>query len=193
MLIVTRKIVEALVIPSLKVSLTVQNTEGRRVRLAVSAPPEIPVVREEGSSRTDRHRQPEMRMEGVRVLLADADASLIERYETHLSSLGFVVITAGNGIECLARLRERMPHLVVLDAGLLWGRTEGVLAVMNERADVPDAPVLVIYDRACESARDAVLPFGTRDFAAKPLTPRQLAARICKLLAFPIDGGERQS
>ena len=40
---------------------------------------------------------------------------------------------ACSGIECLSRLRNRIPHLIVLDAGLLWGQAAGFLAIMDER------------------------------------------------------------
>ncbi|WP_425400183.1 carbon storage regulator [Aeoliella sp.] len=190
MLVVTRKIAEAIVVPSLNVSLAVQSIEGRRVRLAASAPPEIPVFREEVSARTNPQPQPELRMEGVRVLLADADISLARCYAAHLSLLGFEVTTAGNGVECIARLREQRPHLVVLDVGLLWGRAEGVLALMVEQIDVPEIPVIVTYDQFGEQGLPAVHSFRVSDYAAKPLTPSQLAKRIRELLAFPINGGD---
>lgn len=190
MLVVTRKIAEAIVVPSLEVSLTVQSIEGRHVRQGVSAPPVIPVLRGEVSSRTNPQVQPESRREVVRVLLADADPLLIDCYAAHLSELGFDVTTAGNGVDCVARLRERTPHLIVLDAGLLWGRAEGVLAIIAERADVSDVPVLVTYEAAYESMLPVIRPFGGSDYAAKPLKPPQLAARIRELLALSINNDE---
>ncbi|MBR9803318.1 carbon storage regulator [Aeoliella sp.] len=189
MLVVTRKLTEAIEIPSLNVSLAVQSVEGRRVRLAVSAPPEFPLSREEVATRTNPQSYPETRMEGVRILLADGDSSLVKVYATHLSLLGFEVATAESGVECFARLRDQMPHLVVLDAGLLWGRAAGVLAVMKEHTELPAVPVLMTYDRTCEQALPDLYSFHVSDYAEKPLTPSQLAQWIRELLAFPSIGG----
>lgn len=190
MLVVTRKNTEAIVVPSCNVSLAVQSVEGWRVRLAVSAQPEIPVFREEVSAQTNSQPQREMSMEGVRVLLADADTLLAKCYATHLSLLGFDVTTAGDGVECIARLREQIPNLVVLDAGLLWGRAEGVLALMMEQIDIPEIPVIVTYHQAGEQELPAVHSFRVSDYAAKPLTPSQLVECIRELLAFPINGDD---
>lgn len=195
MLVLTRKVGEAIVVPPFDVSVTVQSVKGRRVRLAVSAPDEVPVHREEVWSRINSHPQPaldDLPMEGVRILLADADAALVTSYEAYLSLAGYEVTAAGDGLACVARLREQTPHLVVLDAGLLWGRAEGVLALMKEQDDLPEVPVLVTYDRADRPALSGVQPFGVYDYAAKPLTPRRLAERIRELIAFPVEDYERQ-
>lgn len=190
MLVLTRKVGEEIVIPSLDVSVSIQSVKGRRVRLAVSAPPEIPVHRDEVWSRINPEPQPdvqELPMESVRVLLADADAPLAAHYENHLSRLGYEVTVARDGLSCVARLREWTPHLVVLDAGLLWGRAEGVLALMDEHADVPDVPVLLTYDEDQGPALSSLQEFGVCDFAAKPLPPQQLAARVRELIPFQVE------
>lgn len=76
MLVLTRKVGEEIVISSLNVSVVVRSVHGRRVRLAVSAPPEIPVHREEVWTRDRRdnpYPQPcveELPVQGIRVLLA---------------------------------------------------------------------------------------------------------------------------
>ena len=47
-----------------------------------------------------------------------------------------------SGLECVARLRERVPDVLVLEPQLPWGGGEGVLAIMGE---VP---------RACDRSRN---------------------------------------
>ena len=189
MLVLTRRIGEEIVISSLDVSVAVQSVQGRSVRLAISASPEISIHREGVWSRINQQPQPaldDLPMEGVRILLADADASLATSYVAYLSQVGYQVTTAHDGLSCVSCLRERTPHLVVLDAGLLWGRPDGVLAVMQEHADVPDVPVLVTYDQGHLHALLSLGRFGVADYVAKPLTPQRLAERIRELLAFPV-------
>lgn len=66
------------------------------------------------------------------LLFADADRELREIYPSLLSHKGFVVETAGDGLECLAKLRQFMPDLLILDLELPWGGGDGVLGVMRE-------------------------------------------------------------
>ncbi len=49
----------------------------------------------------------------IRVLMADPDESLPLVYREPLSREGFQLITAINGSECIARLRERVPEALV--------------------------------------------------------------------------------
>jgi carbon storage regulator len=52
MLVLSRKLGEQIVVPSLDLAVTVVAIEGNKVRLGISAPPEVAVYREEIWSRT---------------------------------------------------------------------------------------------------------------------------------------------
>lgn len=190
MLVLTRKVGEAIVIPSLGVSVTVRSTSGRRTRLAVSAPQDISVDRAEVRSRDEP--QPESHLvqrpgEGIRVLLADADASSVSRHEKHLSRLGFHVDHVSDGCACASRLREQAFHVLVLDAGLLWGRAEGILALMEEHFTIPAVPVLVSYAERDRRKLAELRRFGVCGFIEKRTTPQQLAAYIWRTIPFPAE------
>jgi carbon storage regulator len=47
MLVLSRKIGERIVLPNYELSITIVGVEGNRVRLGISAPPEVGVYREE--------------------------------------------------------------------------------------------------------------------------------------------------
>lgn len=66
------------------------------------------------------------------VLIAEADRELREAYVQFLSSLGFEIHIAADGLECMSKLRRFLPDVLILDLELLWGGGEGVLAVMRE-------------------------------------------------------------
>ena len=80
----------------------------------------------------------------VRVLMADPDESHHPLYRESLRSEGFEVDTALSGLECVSRLRERLPHVLVLEPLLPWGGGDRVLAVMDENPDLADVPVMVL-------------------------------------------------
>jgi DNA-binding response OmpR family regulator len=119
----------------------------------------------------------------ARVLIADPDERLLATYREHLWA-DFDLVTATNGVECLARLRERTPDVLVLEPELLWGGGAGVLAVMHHISRLALVPVMILT--ACRDVRvlKGVAPFRIRDYCVKPLEPGQLAARIRTLLGL---------
>ncbi|MDA1055986.1 MAG: response regulator [Planctomycetota bacterium] len=117
-----------------------------------------------------------------RVLIADPDEPLRQRYSEFLTRDGFQVATAANGLECAAQLRRFRPDVLVLEPALPWGQGDGVLALMHEEADVPLASVIVLTAMRDVDALCRVLEFPLDDFVRKPLEPSQLARKIHRLL-----------
>jgi DNA-binding response OmpR family regulator len=77
------------------------------------------------------------------VLIAEADADLRAIYQRFFSYHSWQVQTAGGGLECLAKLRQLPPDLLVLDWELPWGGGEGVLTLMRENPRLRRVPVLL--------------------------------------------------
>ena len=117
-----------------------------------------------------------------RILLADRDEALLAEYREYLLRDGFDVITAIDGLDCVAKLRRCRPEALVLDPGLLWGDGEGVLAMMHEEADVPLVPVMVLADHANSRGQFGVGVFAVRVFHLKPVAPHRLAQSLRGLL-----------
>jgi DNA-binding response OmpR family regulator len=117
----------------------------------------------------------------VRVLLADGNQSLLAEYSGYLRQKGFEVATAANGLECIARLREFEPNVLVLEADLQWGWGEGVLARMFEDSDLPRVPVIVLADPYERGARARLAAFPISEFHLKPIMPAMLALWIHRL------------
>jgi len=74
------------------------------------------------------------------VLHADGDRETRITHADFLASRGFQMQTAGDGIDCLQKLRQAVPDLLILDRELPWGGGDGVVAVMREpeRNNTPD-------------------------------------------------------
>jgi CheY-like chemotaxis protein len=78
--------------------------------------------------------------------------------------VGFDVVTTCSGLECAARLRERVPDVLVLEAHLPWGLGDGVLALMGVDPHFATIPVMVLTshhesDALCRVARFPVSSF----------------------------------
>jgi anti-anti-sigma factor len=127
----------------------------------------------------------------IRVLLADPDESLLASTCGFLSRNGFKVATAANGLDCLARLRDFKPDVLVLDPEIAWGQGDDVLALMQEEADVPSVPVLILSDTEPTVLEPA---YSIQEHLAKPLAPELLANRIRWLYeCAPPPGGYHSS
>ena len=121
----------------------------------------------------------------IRVLMADPDESLQPVYRESLEREGFEVVTAFSGLECVARLRECVPDLLVLEPQLPWGGGDGVLAMMGEIPQLANIPVMVLTSCRDPQVLNRVARFPVSDFHLKPLAPDRLAARLRSLLRHP--------
>jgi DNA-binding response OmpR family regulator len=117
--------------------------------------------------------------------MADPDESLQPAYREPLAEEGVEMVAAFSGLECVARLRERVPDVLVLEPQLPWGGGDGVLAIMGEVPQLATVPVMVLT--SCRDPRllEAVARFPVTDYQLKPLAPDRLAGRLRTILAHP--------
>jgi DNA-binding response OmpR family regulator len=116
-----------------------------------------------------------------RVLIADPDESLLAAYREVLRG-DFDVITAPDGVECMARLRDCLPDVLVLEPQLPRGGGDGVLAMMHESPDLAIVPVMILTSCRDRHVLGSVAPYRISDYHVKPLAPRELATRIQTML-----------
>lgn len=121
----------------------------------------------------------------MRVLMVDPDAALPSVYREPLLREGFQLVTAGSGQECVARLRERVPDVLVFEPHMPCGGGNEVLRTMGESLDLAMVPVMILT-----SCRDAdflkgVVHFPINDYHLTPLAPDRLAGRLRLLLDHP--------
>jgi DNA-binding response OmpR family regulator len=122
-----------------------------------------------------------------RILLADTDKGLLDRYREFLSGQGFEVATATTALDCVEQLRTFRPHVLVLEPDLPWGWGEGVIARMREEADLPLVPVILLTVRRDKDGLCASRDFPIRACHVKPVSPTVLARSIEALA--PDNGG----
>jgi CheY-like chemotaxis protein/anti-anti-sigma regulatory factor len=140
----------------------------------------------EAESPPSHGRHPEV---AIRVLLADPDERLLVSNRVFLSRNGFEVATATNGLECLEKLRDFRPDVLVLEPEMSWGQGDDVLALMEQEADVPRVPVLILSG-GYDTSRFPEPAYSIHEHQAKPLPPELLANRIRWLFeSSPPPGG----
>ena len=109
--------------------------------------------------------------------MADPDELLQPVYREPLAQEGFDVVAACSGLECVARLREYVPALLVLEPQLPWGGGDGVLALMGEVLALANVAVMVLTSCRDPQILDRVARFPISDYQVKPLGADRLAVR----------------
>jgi DNA-binding response OmpR family regulator len=117
--------------------------------------------------------------------MADPDAAIFTLYRESLSREGFELGAAASGLECVARLRERVPDVLVLEPHMPWGGGDGVLATMGEVPHLATVPVMILTSCRDPNVVNRMARFPISDYHLKPLAPDRLAERLRSLLSHP--------
>jgi len=117
------------------------------------------------------------------VLVVDDDARVLELLDIAFRAHGFKVVKAADGDEAIRRIAGDRPDLVVLDVRL--PKKSGLEVCEIIRRDPTDSrlPIIVISAAAETESRLRAFTCGADDFVAKPFSPKELVARIRRLLA----------
>lgn len=114
-----------------------------------------------------------------RILLIDDDEALCDLLTEYLVGEGFVVESAHNGPEGVARALAGDWDVIVLDVMLPGMNGFDVLKGIQAHSNVP---VLMLTARGEDTDTVLGLELGADDYAAKPCSPRVLVARLRNLL-----------
>ncbi|MDD5288816.1 MAG: response regulator transcription factor [Dehalococcoidales bacterium] len=115
-----------------------------------------------------------------KVLVVDDDVDFTEIVNVVLSREGLDVLTASNGREALRILFEAKPDLVLLD--VIMPQMDGwqTCKYIREASDIP----IIILSGQSRSEDDIVrgLDHGADEYILKPISNRELAARVKAIL-----------
>jgi DNA-binding response OmpR family regulator len=123
-----------------------------------------------------------MSSNGRLILVADDDGDILALVKTVLERSGHEVMTAGDGVEALALVRDRRPDLAVLDVSMPKLDGLEVLRSLREDDATSELPVVLLSARAQEA--DVALGFatGASAYMRKPFSPHELSARVGELI-----------
>ena len=128
-------------------------------------------------------------MEGKKILVVDDDPDIRDVLTMVLGSHGYTVVTANDGEECLDRLNEEKPNLMILD--LLMPKVDGfaVCKALQEPgwSEFQDMPVIVLTSVREEASRrryelETGQKLSTDKYLEKPVPPKILLDAVGKLL-----------
>ena len=118
-------------------------------------------------------------MAGETILVVDDEKNIVELARLYLEDAGYVVESAYDGAEALAKIRSLRPALVVLD--LMLPKIDGWEVCRRVRA-TSDVPIIMLTARSEDVDKIVGLELGADDYLTKPFNPRELVARVMAVL-----------
>ncbi len=126
-------------------------------------------------------------MAEARILLIDDDPDFVEATRTVLESVPYDIIVAYDGDEGLVKVQEERPDLILLD--IIMPTQDGfhVCEKLKSDPELWHIPVIMLTSLAQHigsttySVQDGMM-LEADDFIDKPVRPKELLARVARLL-----------
>jgi len=115
----------------------------------------------------------------ARILVADDDRKHAQLIRLYLEREGHQVLTVSDGRAALDQARARRPDLLVLDIMMPFVDGLDVCRILRAESNVA---ILLVTARSSENDMLLGLDIGADDYLAKPVSPRELTARVRALL-----------
>lgn len=122
-----------------------------------------------------------------KLLVVDDDPDILDAITTILGTQPYSIDTARDGVECMDKVREDTPDLIILD--LLMPRKDGFAAVRELRQNPKYAklPILILTSVREDASRrryelETGLAMDVQDYVEKPISPMELIERVKSLL-----------
>ena len=112
------------------------------------------------------------------ILIIDDEPDLLRVLVKRLKDAGYGVMAFDNALEGLARVKNIMPSLIILD--VMMPKMDGMQLKQKLAEDeaVADIPVIFLTAKSATSDKVAGLGLGADDFVTKPFATDELLARI---------------
>ena len=111
----------------------------------------------------------------AKILIVDDEPQITRVLRTALSTQGYSLRIAANGVEGIATVLEWKPDLVITDVSM--PRMNGVELCREIRA-VSEIPILVLSVRNQDRMKIEALDAGADDYVTKPFSIQELQARV---------------
>ena len=113
----------------------------------------------------------------TKILIVDDEKDIVEFIQYNLEQEGFQVITAYNGKEAIATIKEK-PDLIVLDVMMPGLDGYEVCEKIRAKEKYKNIPILFLTAKSSEQDEVHGLDIGADDYIAKPVSIKKLIARI---------------
>ncbi len=114
-----------------------------------------------------------------KILVIDDEPKIVEICRDYLKAGGYEVVSAADGPNGLAAIRQEKPDLIVLD--LMLPGMDG-LDLCRQLRKESNVPLIMLTARVDEADKLVGLELGADDYITKPFSPRELVARVRSVL-----------
>ncbi|MFH6767688.1 response regulator transcription factor [Gaetbulibacter aquiaggeris] len=123
-----------------------------------------------------------MNNKDIKILLVDDEPDILEIVGYNLSSEGYQVLTAENGIEAVKKAKKELPHLIILD--VMMPEMDGIEAceIIRKNPDLKDTLITFLTARGEDYSQLAGFDAGADDYITKPIKPKVLVSKVKALL-----------
>ena len=123
-----------------------------------------------------------MKKKNTRILLVDDEPDILEILAYNLTSEGYQIETAKNGIQALEKAEKWRPHFVLLD--VMMPEMDGIETCEKLRNNANLSEVLIVFltARSEDYSQVAGLEAGADDYITKPIKPKVLMSKIKAML-----------
>ncbi len=114
----------------------------------------------------------------TRILIIDDDIGFRDLLRIHLSSAGYQVQVADDGVTGGRALLEHPPDLIVSDVNMPFLDGFELLSLLRADAETAAIPVILLSGRSDGDTMAKAVELGAADFLTKPVTRDQLLESI---------------
>ncbi len=123
-----------------------------------------------------------MKKKNTKILLVDDEPDILEIIGYNLSTEGYQIFTAENGLNAIAKAKKHQPHLIILD--VMMPEMDGIEACEKLRAipDLSETVITFLTARGEDYSQVAGFEAGADDYITKPIKPKVLVSKVKALL-----------
>jgi two-component system alkaline phosphatase synthesis response regulator PhoP len=123
-----------------------------------------------------------MKTTDIKILLVDDEPDILEIVSYNLSSEGYEVFTAKNGVDGVAKAKKKQPHLIILD--VMMPEMDGIEAceIMRNTPGLENTIITFLTARGEDYSQVAGFDAGADDYITKPIKPKLLVSKVKALL-----------
>lgn len=122
------------------------------------------------------------------VLICDDEPNIIESVSYIVRNSGYGCLVAEDGEAALELARNTMPDLMILDVRMPKLNGNQVCEQLKRDAATRNIHIIVLTASGQANGHACSLACGADDFMTKPFSPRELGAKIKKVLETSIEG-----
>ena len=123
-----------------------------------------------------------MKKRDIKILLVDDEPDILEIVGYNLSSEGYQILTAENGVEAVKMAKKEKPQLIILD--VMMPEMDGIEACEQIRAlpELGNTIITFLTARGEDYSQVAGFDAGADDYITKPIKPKVLVSKVKALL-----------